>query len=301
MKYDVLYNFISPVTGRVLSDQNYVLYGNRLGIAIPSPIIIDIRLDLINLRKDYNELKKDYRFSSNATFVLNIPNPKLPNAQALNQLVGVTPRILKANTDGIIEVAISDTDYATVTRLEGLAAAAGASATAAGASAAAAGVSAGEALISAGKAFASAGEASASAIKATAEAKIAVEAAASVFGITKVVAGGITAASTLAGIAEDAADKAEQWAEKAQDAAQLVQNAGIKLIIRDTTAVTGIPGAAGAAGVNTLLIDSNLNLNGSRIENIAASPEGDYDAVSAKFAWNLINDKVEIVWQKSDS
>ena len=53
---DVLYNFISPITGRVLADPNYALVGNRNGIAIPSPIIIDIRLDLIALRKRYNTL-----------------------------------------------------------------------------------------------------------------------------------------------------------------------------------------------------------------------------------------------------
>ena len=51
MKFDILHNFISPVTGRVLADYNYVLVGNKQGIAIPSPILIDLRLDLMNLRK----------------------------------------------------------------------------------------------------------------------------------------------------------------------------------------------------------------------------------------------------------
>ena len=50
MKFDILYNFISPVTGRVLSTTDYVLVGDSLGIATPSPILIDIRLELINLR-----------------------------------------------------------------------------------------------------------------------------------------------------------------------------------------------------------------------------------------------------------
>ena len=35
MNYDVLHNFISPVTGRVLSDPDYVLVGDYQGIATP--------------------------------------------------------------------------------------------------------------------------------------------------------------------------------------------------------------------------------------------------------------------------
>lgn len=79
MKFDILHNFISPVTGYILSDTNYVPYGNKRGIAVPSPIIIDIRLDLINLRKRYNTL-------SNADFVVGHSNSELPNAQVLNEL-----------------------------------------------------------------------------------------------------------------------------------------------------------------------------------------------------------------------
>jgi hypothetical protein len=56
MKWDVLHYFISPVTGRVLSNYNYVLYGNRNGVALPSPIIIDIRLDLKRLQKQVNDI-----------------------------------------------------------------------------------------------------------------------------------------------------------------------------------------------------------------------------------------------------
>ena len=59
MKFNNLYNFISPVTGRILADLNYVLVGNNKGIAIPSPALIDLRLDLINLRHDYNITKEE--------------------------------------------------------------------------------------------------------------------------------------------------------------------------------------------------------------------------------------------------
>jgi hypothetical protein len=79
MKFDVLHNFISPVTGRILADFNYVLVGNSLGIATPSPILIDIRLDLINLRKKYNTLV-------DADFIVGHPNDQIPNAQVLSGL-----------------------------------------------------------------------------------------------------------------------------------------------------------------------------------------------------------------------
>lgn len=88
---DVLYNFISPITGRVLADPNYALVGNRNGIAIPSPIIIDIRLDLIALRKRYNTLVK-------GDFIIGHPNNELPNAQVLFNL----PEGYLYNTEGII-------------------------------------------------------------------------------------------------------------------------------------------------------------------------------------------------------
>jgi hypothetical protein len=79
MKFDVLHNFISPVTGRILADYRYVLIGNRQGIAIPSPALIDLRLDLINLRKRYNTLTE-------ADFIIGHPNQEIPGAQVLNSL-----------------------------------------------------------------------------------------------------------------------------------------------------------------------------------------------------------------------
>src|SRR5271154_3173436 len=91
MKFDVLHNFISPVTGRVLADFNYVLVGNRQGIAIPSPILIDIRLDLIALRKRYNTLVE-------TDFIVGHPNDQIPNAQVLVNL----PNGFLYNTDGIV-------------------------------------------------------------------------------------------------------------------------------------------------------------------------------------------------------
>src|SRR5258708_22691420 len=78
-KFDVLYNFISPVTGRILCDFNYILMGDSQGIATPSPILIDVRLDLINLRKRHDTLIQ-------TDFIAGHPNDEAPNAQVLINL-----------------------------------------------------------------------------------------------------------------------------------------------------------------------------------------------------------------------
>lgn len=79
LDFDVLHNFISPVTGRVLATTNYVLVGDALGIATPSPILIDIRLDLNALKKRYNTLVT-------ADFIVGHANYEIPDAQVLFDL-----------------------------------------------------------------------------------------------------------------------------------------------------------------------------------------------------------------------
>ena len=91
MKYDNLYHFISPITGRVLCDSDYVLVGDTLGIATPSPILIDLRLDLINLREDL-----DTTLAS--SFIIKTATDILPNAQALDVLANG----YMINTAGVI-------------------------------------------------------------------------------------------------------------------------------------------------------------------------------------------------------
>lgn len=94
--YDVLHNFISPVTGRVLADPDYVLVGDSQGIATPSPILIDIRLDLLNLRYDFN-------VAASASYIIGFPNSQLPNAQVLNSLDDdKMPDGYMYNTEGIV-------------------------------------------------------------------------------------------------------------------------------------------------------------------------------------------------------
>ncbi len=79
MRFNRLYNFISPVTGRILAETDYVLVGDSRGVAMPSPILIDTRLELVNLRHELDLLLQ-------TAFVLNFPNIQLPNAQALSSL-----------------------------------------------------------------------------------------------------------------------------------------------------------------------------------------------------------------------
>lgn len=95
MKYDVLHSFISPVTGRVLSDPDYVLLGDRSGIATPSPMLIDIRLELINLKKEIEDI---IPFPKEIGFVITSADSRVPNGQILNILADGFMYL----TDGII-------------------------------------------------------------------------------------------------------------------------------------------------------------------------------------------------------
>lgn len=99
MRFDILHNFISPVTGRVLSDRDYVLVGDREGIATPSPLLIDIKLDIQKLDK---EIKNINDLSSNATYILQTPNEHLPNAQAL---IDTGLGIPKITDNGVLAIA----------------------------------------------------------------------------------------------------------------------------------------------------------------------------------------------------
>lgn len=60
MKYDRLYNFISPVTGKLPIDKGYILLGDKYGRSFTSPILIDVRQDIIDLKRKighFEELK----------------------------------------------------------------------------------------------------------------------------------------------------------------------------------------------------------------------------------------------------
>ena len=76
---DVLYNFISPVTGRLPLTEDYILIGGRQGFSVMSPKLIDIELELININHVLGDL-------STTAFILGAPNPKLPLSQDLSSL-----------------------------------------------------------------------------------------------------------------------------------------------------------------------------------------------------------------------
>lgn len=105
MKYDRLYNFISPVTGKLADysqfptlPEDYIIIGNSDNEAEISPILIDIRLNMMDMRHDIDDLNKND--ISDAKFIIQIPDTRLPNAQALSDL---TNGVL-GNNNGVIEI-----------------------------------------------------------------------------------------------------------------------------------------------------------------------------------------------------
>jgi hypothetical protein len=61
VKYKKLYNFISPISGKLPINKGYILVGDREGRSFKSPVLIDIRQDIIDLRRqigNFQELKK---------------------------------------------------------------------------------------------------------------------------------------------------------------------------------------------------------------------------------------------------
>ena len=99
--------------------------GNNANIATPQPTIAVANLP--NLKQgtvwqgDANNRPVEVTIAVapvDARYILQQPNSSLTNAQSLNQLIGLQPKILKAGDDGVIAVAIPDQDYATKETLE---------------------------------------------------------------------------------------------------------------------------------------------------------------------------------------
>ena len=110
--------FLSPISGIHLTEGmlpainlDYIWVGNRQNIAQPSPALIDIRLDLIDLRHALSAQTAPI----DATYILQKPNKILSNAQALSQL---DDGILK-NIQGILEIAVAGEDYLSATLASG--------------------------------------------------------------------------------------------------------------------------------------------------------------------------------------
>jgi hypothetical protein len=109
--------FLSPLSGIHLTGdmlplfEEYIFVGNRENTAQASPALIDIRLDLIDLRHALSAQTAPI----DATYILQKPNKILSNAQALNQL---EDGILK-NVQSILEMAVAGEDYLSATLASG--------------------------------------------------------------------------------------------------------------------------------------------------------------------------------------
>jgi prefoldin subunit 5 len=95
--------FMSPVTGRIILpmmpdlQRDYVWVGNRGDRPLPSPIIIDLRLEIIDIRRRLSQTR----------FILQAASKDFDSSQALNELI---PGILR-HTDGIVSIALPWVDY----------------------------------------------------------------------------------------------------------------------------------------------------------------------------------------------
>jgi len=217
MKFDVLHNFISPVTGRILCDTGKILVGDDAGIAQPSTFIPVGSLPDLEFQNIW----------------IGSPSNRPIQSSVITELVaGPVEPVIPLNLtiwDDASGRHIRDSGY-NVAGLAAIAAAANLAAASAADAAFAAAVASAAAVAAAAAAFASA---------------------------------------ALAGGEGDTG----------------------------SPGLPGFPGAAGVSGQSTLFLDSNINVSGGRIEDIAPSPEADYDAVNAKWVWDLLNDNVEIKWE----
>ena len=297
MKFDILWNFISPVTGRVLSTTDYVLVGDRLGIATPSPILIDIRLDLINLRKDYN-------IATSADFVIGTPNMQLPNAQVLNtmangyvyNIAGIVSTVstipigdLPNLTQNYIWIGDSSNrpiETATIL-LDNLP-----------------NLTSGKIWI--GNIINRPQEGNPTSGPEGPEGPRGPQGypGLSYIAVLKEIFKRILESILGDYFGSITADVFERLFEIWLKATLL----GIQGIIGITGAQglagviglagsTGIFGPAGTNAITTVKITTNFDMLGNRVENIGQSPGGDFDAVSAKWVWDLLHDNVIIKWQ----
>lgn len=240
--------FISPVTGlssvvQPLPDleRGYVWIGDERSRPLPTFKLIDLSIDVKSLQKQLGMILQ-------TAFVLNVPSSIFPNAQGLNQLAGLDPKMLKVTADGVIEVAIPDQDYATKATLERLAAEAQ--------------TSADEAAVSAEEATGAATEATGAATEATGAATTAAgsatAAAASALGAgASAIAAGLSAGSASSS-ASDASTSATNAANSATSAGASATSAAASL---NTLLHTGITLQGDVYGSGGLLNPITLNFS----------------------------------------
>jgi hypothetical protein len=260
MGYEVLYSFISPVTGRILCDTDKILVGDAKGIAIPSAFIPigalpDLPMGNIWIGNDMNR---------------PIPNPtitidNLPNLSAGKVWIGnglVPSRPVEGNAPqgpagppGPPSTAAVDPNNLANGVVD---------------SAAGSLVKFGlEQLVKSG------GEGLSNLFKIGLGVNMIGE---GIIGLTSTIIDGVTLGYIAAG---------KNYPTPYID---------YRTFNVANNSLIGSRGAEGLSGVSTLLIIGNVNLKGSRLEEISPSPGADYDAVPAKWVWDLLNDNVEIIW-----
>lgn len=74
MKFDPLYNFISPVTGRLPLKTGYTFIGDDKGYSFQSPIFLDISQDIIDLRRQINKYESLDKLSHNRIWIGDYTN-----------------------------------------------------------------------------------------------------------------------------------------------------------------------------------------------------------------------------------
>jgi hypothetical protein len=215
MSYDILYNFISPVTGRVPLIEGHILVGGNDNFSIASSKLIDMQqkidsltatsfiIGFLNENLPFSQvlslLPEGFMYNTagivstvgvlnfapnDAAYILKTANVNLNQAQALD-ILGIG--MAKIVAGGAFAIAIPDEDYATVATLQELADQAA--------------VSAEEAAASATEAVTFATEASASALEATGAAAAATGAATAATGAATAATGAATAATGAAAAA----------------------------------------------------------------------------------------------------
>jgi hypothetical protein len=74
MKYERLYNFISPVTGKLPIDRGYILLGDKEGRSFTSPVLIDVRQDIIDLKRKISNFEELNKLDYNRIWIGNYYN-----------------------------------------------------------------------------------------------------------------------------------------------------------------------------------------------------------------------------------
>jgi hypothetical protein len=74
MKYERLYNFISPVTGKLPIDRGYILLGDKDGRSFASPVLIDVRQDIIDLKRKIGNFEELNKLDHNRIWIGNYYN-----------------------------------------------------------------------------------------------------------------------------------------------------------------------------------------------------------------------------------